>query len=90
MNKSFPYILGGIVLVLLVVIMTSNATKPLRKMDERITLRQADKIPYGLRAATKCYLPFSQMLAIYTDKEYPGRWDSIDVMEEQSGGGIGC
>lgn len=79
MKKALPYILGAIVLILLVVIMTSNATKPPRKMDERITLRQTDKIPYGLRVAAELLPSLFPGASVSTDRNYPGNWDSIDV-----------
>jgi hypothetical protein len=81
MKKAFPYILGAVVLILLVVMMTSNATKPPRRMDERVTLRQSDRIPYGLRVANELLPSLFPAATIYTDRKYPGRWDSIDVSE---------
>lgn len=80
MKKAFPYILGGIVLVLLIVLMTtSNATKGLRRMDERITLRRTDKIPYGMRAALDLLPSLFPAASVYSDKQYPGNWDSINL-----------
>ena len=78
MKKAFPYILGAFVLVLLVVLMTSNATKPPRKFDDRVTLRQSDKIPYGYRAAKDLLPSLFPDAKIYLDRVYPGGWDSID------------
>jgi len=79
MKKSLPYLLGAIVLVLLVVMIISTATKPLRRMDERITLRQNDRIPYGLRVASELLPSLFPNANVYTDRKYPGNWDSIDV-----------
>ncbi|HEY0042693.1 MAG TPA: DUF4350 domain-containing protein [Flavisolibacter sp.] len=80
MKKAFPYILGGVVLVLLVVLMSaSNATRSLKKMDERITLRRTDKIPYGMRAAHDLLPTLFPNASVHTDKQYPGNWDSINL-----------
>jgi len=81
MKKAFPYILGALVLVLLVVLMTSNAAKPPRKLDERVTLRQSDKIPYGYRAAKDLLPSIFPNAMIHVDRVYPGGWDSIDVVD---------
>ena len=83
MNKWLPYILGAVLLGLLVVVMTSNSTKPPRKMDERITLRQADKIPYGTRVARELLSSLFPDAALPFDRKYPGSWDSIDVSESK-------
>ena len=79
MKKAFPYVLGAVVLVLLVVMMASNTTKPFRRMDERITLRQTDRIPYGLKVATELLPSLFPNAKVYSDRKYPGTWDSIDA-----------
>ena len=42
MKKFFPYLLGGIVLILLAIIITSTGSMSRRKMDDRITLKKSD------------------------------------------------
>jgi len=81
MKKLLPYVLGGVLLILLIVIMSSTSTKPPRKMDERITLRQGDKIPYGTRVARELLSSLFPGAATPFDRKYPGAWDSIDVTE---------
>src|SRR5215203_4266834 len=81
MKKVFPYVLGGVLLILLIVIMSSTSTKPPRKMDERITLRQGDKIPYGTRVAREFLSSLFPGAATPFDRKYPGAWDSIDTRE---------
>lgn len=79
MNKLFPYIIGAVLLLLLVVIAVLNKTPAMRRMDERITLKQADKIPYGTRVARELLPSLFPYAAIRHDAKYPGGWDSIDM-----------
>lgn len=81
MKKVFPYLIGVIVLVLLVVIMAANKTVAVRRMDERITLKQQDKIPYGTRAAKELLPSLFPGTGTPHDAKYPGEWDSVDVDE---------
>ncbi|RYF78313.1 MAG: DUF4350 domain-containing protein, partial [Chitinophagaceae bacterium] len=83
MKKAFPYIIGGVVLVLLVVLMMGSAGKPQRKFDERVTLRRGDKIPYGTRVAWEL-LPtmFTDARFIY-DRKSSTYWDSLDYSESR-------
>jgi hypothetical protein len=81
MKNVFPYIIGGLLLLLLVIIMLSGKAVLQHRMDERITLKQRDKIPYGT-SATRALLPelFPSATMLY-DIRYPGSWDSISVGE---------
>jgi hypothetical protein len=56
MKKLIPYIIG-LVIVFLLAWVISQAGRPVRNFDERVTLRPSDKIPYGT-AAAKSLLPF--------------------------------
>lgn len=77
MRKATPYIIIFIILILLGVIVVSGTKFRPRKMDERITLKQKDKIPYGT-AATKALLPglFPESEISY-DSKSPGHWENI-------------
>ncbi|HZH65047.1 MAG TPA: DUF4350 domain-containing protein [Flavisolibacter sp.] len=79
MKKLFPYIIGVVLLMLLAVIVASNTTKPLRRMDERITLRQQDKIPYGTSAARELLSSLFPYAVPQYDAMAPGDWDSINM-----------
>lgn len=75
MKKAFPYIAGGAVLLILVMLLMANRT---RRLDERITLRQKDKIPYGTAVAKHLLPTLFPQAQIYTEARYPGSWDDID------------
>jgi hypothetical protein len=81
MRKLLPY--GLMILVMLVLgglLLSSSRGRP-RKMDERISLRQKDKIPYGFYAARNLVPALYPGAAFYTDRRAPGYWDSLSVTE---------
>ncbi len=82
MKNFFPYILATIIAIALGVLLVSSVTKRPRKMDERITLRKQDKIPYGLYAARNLLPSLFPSATIFSDKRSPGYWDSISSEEK--------
>lgn len=79
MKKLLPY--GLIILMILVLgglLLTSSRERPL-KMDERISLRQKEKIPYGFYAARQLVPTLFPGAAVYVDKRPPGYWDSLST-----------
>ena len=73
MKKYVPYLVGGLALLVLLLIAVNTPLKK-RTLDERITLRQRDKIPYGTYAAQRLLRStFSKAHIIY-DKSAPGYW----------------
>ncbi|HET7898390.1 MAG TPA: DUF4350 domain-containing protein [Flavisolibacter sp.] len=78
MKKIFPYILGGVVLLLLVGLILASRSRPVHRMDERITLRQRDKIPYGTAVAKHLLPSLLSRAVVYFDSHYPGTWENID------------
>ncbi len=78
MKRAFPYLIGAAVLVLLAVVLLASR-KAQRRFDERITLRQRDKIPYGTAVARQLLPRLFPQAAVYNDARYPGSWDDIDV-----------
>ena len=75
-KKGLPYIIGSLVLLFLVVLLMASRT---RRFDERITLRQRNKIPYGTAVARQLLPSLFPQAEIYTDAVYPGGWDEIDT-----------
>lgn len=74
MKKSYPYIIGIVVLLLLIGLVAANRAKPERRLDERITLRQRDKIPYGTLVAKQLLPSLFPDATVQTDAMYPGEW----------------
>ena len=77
MKKALPYIIGGIAVLALSILLISSAGKRPRQINERITLKQKDKIPYGFFAARSLLPSLFPGAKIYTDKRTPGYWDSL-------------
>src|SRR5688572_12384625 len=48
-------------------------------MDERITLRLQDKIPYGFYAARQLLPTLFPEAKVYSDRRAPGYWDSLNI-----------
>lgn len=66
-------VLGGLLL-------TSSRSRP-KRLDERISLRQKDKIPYGFYAARNLVPSLFPNATFYSDKRAPGYWDSLSLTE---------
>lgn len=83
MKKFAPYIITAVVVGFFAIVIVAANRKMPRKMDERITLRQKDKIPYGTAAArTLCGSLFPNAVVSYDDKS-PGSWDNISMSGEK-------
>ena len=80
-KKYGVYIVAAIIVVFLGwLIITSNKKRP-KRLDERITLRQRDKIPYGTSAAKALLPSLFPAASVYYSKAYPTYWDSINMVE---------
>lgn len=77
MKKLLPYIITfGVLALVALIIIGANRRMP-RRMDERITLKEKDKIPYGMSAARRfCESMFPQA-SVSSDSKSPGYWESI-------------
>lgn len=80
MKKALPFAIGAAVLGLLIVlVVASSTTRPPRRFDQRITLHQRDKIPYGAKVAYELLPSLFPDAAIKTEKTAPAFWDSADL-----------
>lgn len=80
MKKTWPYILGAVVLLLLVVLVMANKDNVFRRLDERITLKARDKIPYGTYASKELLPSLFTKATIAADTYYPGSWDNVHIL----------
>ncbi len=83
MNKYLPYILGSLLLAAVVILFVTGSNNKERTLDERITLRRGDKIPYGTYVAYRNLKHIFPGASIYTNKYEPGYWDSLSSYESQ-------
>jgi hypothetical protein len=83
LNKYLPYffslLIGGALIILFV---TGNNKKD-RRLDQRITLRKKDKIPYGAAVAYSNLQFIFPQAAVYASRQEPGYWDSLSNYESK-------
>jgi len=80
MKKILPYIIAFAVLafIITVIVVAANRKIP-RRMDERITLRQKDKVPYGFAVAKNLSRSLFPAAEIVADERSPGYWQEISL-----------
>lgn len=78
MKKLLPYLIGAFALLALIMIVLFAPRRP-RKLDERITLRQRDKIPYGTYVAHRLLQASFSNAHVSVDKAAPGYWVDVDT-----------
>lgn len=82
MKKYLPYLLGIIILSGIIVLFATGQKKKTKKIDERITMRKEDKIPYGDHIAYRCLPYLFPDAKISSSQEEPGFWDSLSNNDE--------
>lgn len=83
MKKMLPYLVVAGVLALITLLIVLGNHKRNRKMDERITLKERDKIPYGFAAAKALSTSLFPGASFYSDENGPGYWDDISMNSNQ-------
>jgi hypothetical protein len=78
-KKYLPYTLGALAVIVLLLLLVGAAGTRKRILNERITLKQADKIPYGFFAARNLLPSLFKEAQVMSDKRPPGGWDSISA-----------
>lgn len=84
MKKYLPYILAVMVLAAVAILFAmdkQSSGKKKKKLDERVTLRRQDKIPYGTYVAYKELHYLFPDASVFASKEEPGSWDSLSSFE---------
>lgn len=78
MKKLFPLVAGALLLLLVAILLVSRG-RPLHRLDERVTLRQRDKIPYGTAVARHLLPSLFPAASVQIDTRYPGTWADVDA-----------
>jgi hypothetical protein len=78
LKKWLPYFIGAAALLVLVVLAVYTPFKRERKLDERITLRQRDKIPYGMYVAEHLVDRTFSNAHVSVEKSAPGFWSGVN------------
>lgn len=79
MKKALPFVIGAVVLALVVALVASNPGGTQRRMDERVTLREHDKIPYGTRVARELLPSLFPGTDVRLENARAGSWDSLRI-----------
>jgi hypothetical protein len=74
----FHTFLGGLALTVLLVLAVNTPFAKARNLNERISLRHRDKIPYGTYVAHQLLQASFSKAQITVDKNAPGYWNGID------------
>ena len=77
MSKNLAYIVLGVVVLLLAFVLLGSLKSKEKTLDERITLRMKDKIPYGTYVAYTLLSELFPDAIVSHDKNSPGNWDGI-------------
>jgi hypothetical protein len=81
MKKLLQYLIAAVLVLAFGVLIVASTKNRLRRLDERITLRQADKIPYGTSVAKGLLSSLFPQASIYYNKAQPSDWDSVSFSE---------
>lgn len=82
MKKTLLYTFLALVSVGLIALFLTGRGRP-RKLDERVTLRRKDKIPYGTWVAFQSLPALFPKASVYTSRREPGLWTALS--EEENG-----
>lgn len=82
MKKTLPYILLALVAAALIALVVTGSGRK-KKLDERLSFRKQDKIPYGTWIAYKALPALFPGATVHTNKKEPGLWEELS--EDSSG-----
>jgi hypothetical protein len=81
LKKIIPYILIGIILAAAAFLIFTGKQEKKRVLDERISFRKKDKIPYGTYVAYEALRSIFPAASVSTNSQGPGYWDSLSVYD---------
>ncbi|HEX7845164.1 MAG TPA: DUF4350 domain-containing protein [Chitinophagaceae bacterium] len=83
MRKQAIYIILFVIAAAVAVLVIVSNNKKEKVFDERITLRQRDKIPYGSKIAYESLPYIFPTATISVNKDEPGYWDSLSSYSDK-------
>ncbi len=83
MKTYLPYLIGGIALVAFFALLFGAVGSSKRTLNERVTLKQTDKIPYGFYTAKTLLPGLFPQAKIVSDKLSPGTWRAVSTVSDR-------
>ena len=83
MKKFLPYILVGLIATAIVILLVTDKSDKKRRLDQRISFRRKDKIPYGTYVAYENLRYLFPGAKISVNSKEPGYWDSLSNYEDR-------
>jgi hypothetical protein len=79
LKKYIPHILIALVVLALFLLMFVDRNNGKKGLDERLSFRKRDKIPYGVFAAYESMKSMFPNAHVTFERQEPGSWDSISL-----------
>jgi len=79
LKKSLPNILIGVVVAIAAILLLYAGSGRSRTLDENVTFRRRDKIPYGTYAAYQGLQHIFPNASVFVNDKEPGYWDSLST-----------
>jgi hypothetical protein len=79
LKKYIPHILIALVVLALFLLMFVDRNNRRKSLDERLSFRKRDKIPYGVFAAYESMKSIFPNAHVMSERREPGSWDSISL-----------
>jgi hypothetical protein len=79
LKKYIPYLLVGLIILALLLLLFAERSNSKQRLDERISFRKRDKIPYGSFVAYESMKSLFPNASVYSERQEPGSWDSISL-----------
>jgi hypothetical protein len=79
LKKYIPHILIALVVIALFLLMFVDRNNGKKGLDERLSFRKRDKIPYGVFAAYESMKSMFPNAHVTFERQEPGSWDSISL-----------
>jgi hypothetical protein len=81
LKKYAPYIFALLILSGIIILFVTGKSNQKKKLNELVTLRKQDKIPYGNYIAYQCLPYLFPNASIFTSRQEPGFWDSLSAYD---------
>jgi Domain of unknown function (DUF4350) len=82
LKKFLPYVVAGLVLLLLLWLVFSTQRNKY-VFNERISFNKRDKIPYGMYVAYHSLSHIFPNASVIVNKKKPSLWDSVSMLEDK-------